>query len=313
MAKMFYSMEEAAEKLGVSQDELKQMADDGKLQQFRDRDKVMFKRDQVDSLASDGGDSGDLDSITLEDTSDPASSDTINLSDTGEAPKQEDSVSVFEEDEGAADPMARTTKEDAREATGISVFDADEIDSADPAAQTIVSGGFGDDDELALESVGSGSGLLDLTREADDTSLGAELLDEIYPGSGSDAKMETGGGTNFEGIFDQAGGAESGPSGLADIESSEPATETAGPAGPTAVVAVEESDPVGSGWTGGMLLGVLAAFVVALIVIVNAMAGATATVTTAFAENSMLWIGGLAGLTLVLAVIGAFIGKATSR
>ena len=25
-------------------------------------------------------------------------------------------------------------------------------------------------------------GLLDLTREADDTSLGAELLDEIYPG-----------------------------------------------------------------------------------------------------------------------------------
>ena len=28
----------------------------------------------------------------------------------------------------------------------------------------------------------SGSGLMDLTRESDDTSLGAELLDEIYPG-----------------------------------------------------------------------------------------------------------------------------------
>ena len=36
--------------------------------------------------------------------------------------------------------------------------------------------------KLSLESVGSGSGLLDLTRESDDTSLGAELLDEIYPG-----------------------------------------------------------------------------------------------------------------------------------
>jgi hypothetical protein len=32
-----------------------------------------------------------------------------------------------------------------------------------------------------LEGVGSGSGLLDLTRESDDTSLGAELLDEIAP------------------------------------------------------------------------------------------------------------------------------------
>jgi len=30
--------------------------------------------------------------------------------------------------------------------------------------------------------VGSGSGILDLTRESDDTSLGAELLDEIYSG-----------------------------------------------------------------------------------------------------------------------------------
>ena len=31
--------------------------------------------------------------------------------------------------------------------------------------------------------MGSGSGLLDLTRESDDTSLGAELLDEIAPGA----------------------------------------------------------------------------------------------------------------------------------
>ena len=33
-----------------------------------------------------------------------------------------------------------------------------------------------------MEGAGSGSGLLDLAREADDTALGADLLDEIYPG-----------------------------------------------------------------------------------------------------------------------------------
>ena len=37
-------------------------------------------------------------------------------------------------------------------------------------------------DHVDLDSGRSGSGLLDLSREADDTSLGAELLDEIYPG-----------------------------------------------------------------------------------------------------------------------------------
>jgi hypothetical protein len=36
-------------------------------------------------------------------------------------------------------------------------------------------------DQLNLDGVGSGSALLDLTRESDDTSLGAELLDEIAP------------------------------------------------------------------------------------------------------------------------------------
>ncbi len=46
-------------------------------------------------------------------------------------------------------------------------------------AQTNISGGIRD--QLALEGVGSGSGLLDLTRESDDTSLGA-VLDEITPG-----------------------------------------------------------------------------------------------------------------------------------
>jgi hypothetical protein len=68
---------------------------------------------------------------------------------------------------------------------GVNVFgDEDSGGRVDPMAQTSI--GSGIQDQINLEGVGSGSGLLDLTRESDDTSLGAELLDEISPGgSGS--------------------------------------------------------------------------------------------------------------------------------
>ena len=51
MAKMFYTLEEAASKLGKSVDDVKTMAEKGQLQEFRDRDRLMFKVDQVDLLA----------------------------------------------------------------------------------------------------------------------------------------------------------------------------------------------------------------------------------------------------------------------
>jgi hypothetical protein len=57
-------------------------------------------------------------------------------------------------------------------------------------AQTSI--GSGIQDQINLEGVGSGSGLLDLTRESDDTSLGAELLDEISPSSGTVAGARRG-------------------------------------------------------------------------------------------------------------------------
>ncbi len=68
---------------------------------------------------------------------------------------------------------------------GVNVLDDSDDDfadlDADPMAQTQIAPDFAD--QVQLDSGSSGSGLLDLTREADDTSLGAELLDEIYPGA----------------------------------------------------------------------------------------------------------------------------------
>ena len=74
MAKMFYTLAETAEKLGATEDAVKNMATQGKLQQFRDRDKLMFKRDQVDALSAAKADDDEVTGI---------SSGAIPLDETG--------------------------------------------------------------------------------------------------------------------------------------------------------------------------------------------------------------------------------------
>jgi len=55
MAGMFYSLEEAAKKLGKTEEEVKLLATDGKLREFRDGSVVMFKIDEVDALLAESG------------------------------------------------------------------------------------------------------------------------------------------------------------------------------------------------------------------------------------------------------------------
>ncbi len=77
---------------------------------------------------------------------------------------------------------------------GISVFeDADIEITADPMAKTMLTSG--EDEHAALEGSGGGSGLLDLTRESDDTSLGAELLEGIDMGDTAETMAPTAAGT----------------------------------------------------------------------------------------------------------------------
>src|SRR4051794_38530603 len=96
MAKMFYTMDEAKATLGRSEEEVKQFAREGRLREFRDGPRLMFKADQVEQLKgeleSGGGatpdlgvsDSGGL--IGLVDTT-GASGTSITLSeaDTGQS------------------------------------------------------------------------------------------------------------------------------------------------------------------------------------------------------------------------------------
>jgi hypothetical protein len=185
-SKMYYSEQEAADLLGVSVDGLAQYVKDQRLQVFKDGNKNMYKGGEVEALAGSDSPLGEADPMAR--TTMDSSGGEIELT------PAEDSL-------GDADPMARTVmdpqgggvslsdaddlapgggKEDTViTAEGISIFDEEdlEIETADPMAKTQIAPSL--EDQIALDGVGSGSGLLDLTQESDDTSLGAELLDHI--------------------------------------------------------------------------------------------------------------------------------------
>jgi excisionase family DNA binding protein len=205
MAKMFYRTEEAAQKLGISPDQIKQLVSENKLREFRDGAHIMFKVDQVDKLAQErkGGTAGGtkagssmgLGGSSIGLAGDSHASDVISLADSSLSPAKDDTVVTG---------GSRAGSKGGSKTGAAQVFKPGEVKSADTGAQTHIQGAI--DDQLALEGVGSGSGLLDLTRESDDTSLGAELLDEIYPGG--DTKGESGIGS-ASGIFVESAGGSS--------------------------------------------------------------------------------------------------------
>jgi len=56
MAGMFYSLQEALEKLNMTEEEIKQVVADGKLREFRDGPNLLFKVEEVEALVPQAGD-----------------------------------------------------------------------------------------------------------------------------------------------------------------------------------------------------------------------------------------------------------------
>ncbi|HLO40718.1 MAG TPA: helix-turn-helix domain-containing protein [Phycisphaerales bacterium] len=273
MAKMFYTLEEAAEKLGKTPDEVRAMAEKGELQEFRANDRLMFKREQVDLKS---GKDGDDDLIQLADSGDL---EPLSLASSG-------SATGIPIDAG-----------NAKEQTGISIFDADSTEEADPMAQTRITPvaanpGFGSD----AGASGSGSGLMDLTKETDDTSLGANLLDDVY---GSETVAAE---TQADVASPEEGGAlfESTPA-TTEVDSGIPAGGIP--------VAIEYYDGAGSGLVGGLAFGVAVTALLAVFVMSLGLWSTGGSMMTTFAENMWYMVGGAAALTLLGTVIGFVLGK----
>ena len=312
MAKMFFNAQEAARRLNMSDKELKDLVREGKLREFRDAGNVNYKVDDIEKLAASGitgsgaaapvDESEPTDEIVLE----PAEPEpSLDESGVELAPAGSDVLSLDEVD-------SEGTRTGAKEGTaakegsvvssvGVSVFDDDELDEiVDPLAQTQVS----DAGALGMEGVGSGSGILDLTRERDDTSLGAELLDEIYTGEEeSGVEMGDDTRTGLEGVE-------------ADEEGEEDESFTESPAGVAAPAAAKQTATVrqvveyGPDAVSSALTAMMA---VAVVVMLFAGLGAAALVQgvkpaiLATISNNMLYFGGGSVLVAIIAAAVAFL------
>jgi len=135
-----------------------------------------LKLEDTGSDSSAGGED-DTAAVALEDSGADSGADEVGLEDSGSGTGA-DILSLDEVDKDVVEGM----KKDDTVITniGISVFDDEDLEiTADPMAKTLLTGA---DEHLGLDGSGAGSGLLDLTRESDDTSLGAELLEGIDMG-----------------------------------------------------------------------------------------------------------------------------------
>jgi hypothetical protein len=202
MAGMFYSLLETAQKLNKTENQIKEMVKSGALREFRDGANLLFKIDEVDALLTQQA-NADLEDIILAEDTEPTSDKSKpaeKAADKDSKPGKKPQDSIFlEEDTGSkADLISSDTAligdGIVLEKTGSGIRKDDLLDETASAASK--AGGKKETGDMSLDTFGSG-GLLDLSLQADDTSLGG-ILDEIYTsdaeapqaGAASPAAME---------------------------------------------------------------------------------------------------------------------------
>jgi hypothetical protein len=377
MPGMFYALQEVIEKLGKTEAEIKALVREGKLREFRDGTKQLYKVEDVEALAAtpkgDAAILGDSLQLTIDETGEvslaPEELDMLmggdnskneskfKLDETGELladealdkpgkkdeqagleaiakedtktirPPQQETAPAAESTDIFAEPAEKqqVTNGDTKiSLSGDSVNVLSESDtefkiSEDTSGETkLVEKGpkaldeKGEDElsvarldeDVNLEGVsGSGSGLLDLSLQADDTSLGA-VLDDIYPESPAAPAEQapppagTAVAQEAEKIFEQA---EPRPAEQAAIP------ETA--AASAAVAFIAEPPPDAASNTFGITL-----FVPLLVLIYTAIVVASGykpilDLKILSSIEPIIWYvaGGIAGLVILIVLIGSFI------
>lgn len=266
MAKMFYSLEEAAAKLGVSEDAVKQMVTRGELQEFRDRDRVMLKVEQVDlKAAGKGGD------------------DYIPLAESGEL----EPLTLASSGSGPGMAGGSAAGESPKEQTGISIFDAESTEDADPSAVTRVTPSIAG----ATAPGGSAMGLTQGDAAAD-SAVAQDLLKDVYS-SDQGAPGGTAMGAGTEGLFE----------GTTTTAEAAPAS-----AGTLLAAYAEPFDGPGSGLVGGLAFGMVVALLIGLAATLFGLTGASGLLSP-FGQNMWAFVGAAAGVIVVGALIGFVLGR----
>ncbi len=301
MAKMFYSMDEVQQQLSRSRKDIEQMVNDGLLRKFLDGNKEMFKVSDVDALAEaglSGTDIGGGSEIRLSPEDSTTGDTPLTPADTaqelGLAPDSADQIGL--DDTGAAKEASDDTVITTH---GVNVLDDtdEDLELVDPLAQTQIADLDILGDHVSLDSGSSGSGLLDLSREADDTSLGAELLEEIYPGSDEGAVE-----TQVPGGFELPSQTESMTGTVDNIQ----------PQAMASYKPVIQIDDPTSGVFGAMMLVPFILLVLLAFVSGAAISGVQPKIVDTISSKIWFIVGGAAALAISIAVIGNSIAGKTA-
>ena len=367
MAKLFYTLQEAADRLNKSTDEVMDMARNGQLQELQDKGETLFRRSAIDALAGDegsgsfsleslevgnegsslslGGSGGidDLGDLRLEDSaagapSAKAAGDDLRLDDEaislGDDLRLDDDLKL---DDGPTAPIAASGADDsigiddltladddapapaaaARSAPPAPVAPAAGIGLADSNADSMMmedaparssagsaagtSAGTKSGDSMSfnsgatLETVGGGSGLLDISSE--ESFFGAQMIEESM--GGDEAEVNPG----------EAGELFGGDAGAA--EAAEPVTVGTAPAIAFGAQQLAEArDPKFSGFSAGALVAAALALAAMGWAVAEMALGNYTDMGRMLAENWMYVLGGTAGAVLVFGGIGFGVGKA---
>ena len=366
MAKLFYTLQEAADRLNKTSDEVMDMARNGQLQELQDKGETLFRRTAIDALAKDegsrsfslesldvgnegsslsltgtGGFDGAAD-LRLEDSSagspvakaedadlrlddqplslgddlglddDLRLDDDLKLDDAPIAASGADDslgieeLSLADDDSPASAPVARTAAppQPARtEPVGLADTSGGSMMMEDaPAASSAgISAGSKAGDEMSLnsgatlETVGGGSGLLDISSE--ESFFGAQMIEESV--GGDEAQVNP----------DEAGELFGGDVGAA--EPAEPVTVGTAPAIAFGSQQLAEArDPKFSGFSAGALAAAALALAAMGWAVAEMALGNYNDMGRMLAENWMYVLGGSAGAVLLFGGIGLGVGKA---
>jgi excisionase family DNA binding protein len=212
---MFFSLQEAAEKLNMTEEQVVKLVREGRLREFRDGANVLFKVDEVEALMPDTDVTasqaapGELEQAApgeLEqaapDELEQAAPDELEQAAPDELEQAADTDTVSLTPETTGDTTAASESELAEADTVIAGEGIDVLGETDSEAQITddtaaeTKGTAAEEasleeieEDVNLDTFGSGSGLLDLSLQADDTSLGG-ILDEIYTAEGDQETSE---------------------------------------------------------------------------------------------------------------------------
>jgi len=239
MAGMFFSLKEAAERLGVAEDQVKQLVKAGKLREFRDGSNLLFKIDEVNALAAEPVELGETSEEAV-----PAEEPLIDLFEEAPAEEQPAEAAALDEslgtdmlelEEGEAPALEPTAEVEgtselnlAPEETGEAAMAAGEDELlflADDDQGTVDSA-----EAMLAEDTGEASGEATLEDSGEEISLAAESgvlaagsditdMDTALTGEGINVLDESSGGFNVtEDSMAETAVGPAGSSGEASLE-----------------------------------------------------------------------------------------------